>query len=232
MVSENNRSLIIQQFDELAIQYPRLSIAPNNTSNGLIISGIIEIDAVYKGVPLYGDFDIKIDIPEEFPKQFPVLYELSGKIPASFEHKYSDGSCCLGVTVELYKKLSMQPTLEYYINELVIGYFFSVLWFQRFGISPFGERSHGIAGVIEYYKEFWDTDDELLAAKMLYTALKPNAYRGHLPCPCGSGIIGRKCHSQQYKSIFSSAFIDQYYHDYISIYDYINKKRGKNYVRR
>lgn len=226
-----NRNLV-RQCEALMSQHQGLCIASNIDSNMLQLLGVIEINAEYRGVLLFGDYKIRLEIPEEFPEQLPTLYELSGKIPASFEHKYSNGSCCLGVASELYEKLTRQPTLEYYVNEFIIGYFYSVLWFERFGVYPFGERPHNAAGVLEYYKEFWGTDDELLAAKMLYIALTQNAYRGHLPCPCGSGIIGRRCHGQQFERVFSSAHINLYYQDYLYMYDYLNDKRSKNYARR
>ena len=57
---------------------------------------------------------------------------------------------------------------------------------------PFGERSHGVEGIYEYYKEYFDAEskEQVLA---LLEAVCSKKYRGHLLCPCGSEKIGRKC---------------------------------------
>lgn len=189
------------QIDEFLEEYPLFQVSQCGETT--VLNGAFELNVEVRGIPLCGDFDIKIEIPPGYPEELPKLYELSNLIPDSFEHKYDDGSCCLGVDGELYQRFIPNPTLLHYVKDMVADYFASVKWFIRYGDYPFGQRSHGTKGVFEFYRQFWDVDNDQLAARMLCIALVPGTYRGHQPCPCGSGKIARKCHSSSFQKIFA-----------------------------
>jgi hypothetical protein len=58
---------------------------------------------------------------------------------------------------------------------------------------PFGDLSHGVLGIIEYYTDLFGTADNVVALSLLKILAEDN-YRGHHKCPCGSGRMLRKCH--------------------------------------
>jgi len=57
---------------------------------------------------------------------------------------------------------------------------------------PFGQWSHGAAGVVEYYRWLLQTEDATTIASFLQVLAKRNM-KGHWPCPCGSGLKIRRC---------------------------------------
>ena len=59
---------------------------------------------------------------------------------------------------------------------------------------PFGERSHGSLGILEYFEEFFNVD-AAVAVKMLAYAAAGN-YRGSDACPCGSRKQLWHCHGE------------------------------------
>lgn len=189
------------QIDEVIHRYPRFRVS--KCGDVTLLEGIFELNAEVLGVPLCDTFDVRIEIPQEYPDELPKLYEPSSKIPNSFEHMYVDGSCCLGVNGELYMRFIQEPTLLHYVRDMVTDFFASVKWHIRFGSYPFGQRSHEAKGIFEFYRQYWRVDDDRLAARMLCVALVPGTYRGHKPCPCGSGITARKCHGPSFQRIFA-----------------------------
>lgn len=189
------------QIEEFLKEYPHFQVAVCDGTT--VLHGTFELNVEVQEIPLCGTFDISIKIPPGYPEELPKLYELSNLVPDSFEHKYVDGSCCLGVDGELYQRFIPNPTLLHYVKDMVSDYFASVKWFTRYGNYPFGQRSHGAKGVLEFYRQFWDVDDDQLAVRMLCIALVPGTYRGHQPCPCGSGKTARKCHGSSFQKIFA-----------------------------
>jgi hypothetical protein len=58
---------------------------------------------------------------------------------------------------------------------------------------PHGDRSHGVAGVLEFYGDLLGTSDPMTIANFLLSIVKGKV-RGHWHCFCGSGKIIRNCH--------------------------------------
>lgn len=85
--------------------------------------------------------------------------------------------------------------------EFVEPYFFSYEYYQRFGCFPFGERSHGIEGVLQSFGDVFQETDNIKVCKIL-KFIYSDRYRGHLPCPCGSGKKMRACHGDSIKPFF------------------------------
>lgn len=68
------------------------------------------------------------------------------------------------------------------------------------GSWPDGDRSHGTAGILEFYSSHLGTSDPVSVAKLL-NALILDKVRGHWQCPCGSGAIIRKCHKDAVQAL-------------------------------
>lgn len=154
------------------------------------------MDAVYNDIPLSDVYSVKIFVPANYPIRLPRAFLQGEELPKGFMHQCDDGSLCLGVVNDIYDKLDVNSDLLFFINEFVVGFLYSLTYYKRFGEPPYGERSHGILGVLEYYSEKMRAD----SAKELIPLLRAVAdkwYRGHLPCPCGSTKKLRECHGQE-----------------------------------
>jgi hypothetical protein len=137
---------------------------------------------------------IEIELPNDYPKGVPVVREKGGRIPRIIDrHIYeNDGTCCLFVLDEQWKHYPEGATLVEFINGPVYQYFLSQSYFELTGKWLFGERGHGIVGILEYYSEELGTNDPKFILGFLdYLSLK--VVKGHWDCFCGSGKRLRHC---------------------------------------
>lgn len=160
------------------------------------------LDAEYGGIRIVEDFGLRIAIPDGYPLELPQVSETTDVIPRNYKHLYSNGSFCLGVNGELGAALSNDPSLPAFFDEFVVSYLYTAVFYLRYGRYPYGDRSHGAAGVLEYYSELFGTNSP--QAYTIMRSIASGNYRGHLPCPCGSGIRGRNCHGKQILGILDS----------------------------
>lgn len=59
----------------------------------------------------------------------------------------------------------------------------------------------------------------------LLEAVCLDGYRGHLPCPCGSGLIARKCHGKDILRLKKSGAAKAFSSDLIAIVSELNDLR-------
>lgn len=158
-----------------------------------VVTGPYAIDASYDGIRLAEDFELQLTIPADYPESLPRVREMSDIIAPSYEHLFVDCSFCLGVQGELLIAQLKDPSLVRLYDGPVRSYLYSYLFHKRYGRYPFGDRAHGTKGILQFYSELFDEPSLIKTWKLLLSAAAEE-YRGHLPCPCGSGIVGRKCH--------------------------------------
>lgn len=158
-----------------------------------VITGPYALDASYDGIRLAEDFELQLTIPADYPESLPRVKEISDIIAPSYEHLFVDRSFCLGVQGELLIAQLKNPSLVRLYDGPVRSYLYSYLFHERYGRYPFGDRAHGTKGILQFYSEFFDEPSLIKTWKLLLSAVTEE-YRGHLPCPCGSNIVGRKCH--------------------------------------
>lgn len=164
-------------------------------SGEVVVSGSFALDATYDGIRLVEDFKLRLLVPGDYPESLPAVKEVSGIIGSEYEHLYRDGTLCLGVQGELLLSQLENPSLVAFLDGPVRSYLYSYLFRKRYGRYPFGDRAHGAAGILQYYGELFEEADPVAVVALL-EAVCADGYRGHLPCPCGSGLIGRKCHGR------------------------------------
>lgn len=177
---------------ELCKKHPGLSqLYPTDYE---LVRGVVVFDTAYQASPRIQDwFEIEIIIPPDYPAVLPQVIELQGKIPDDYGHLNADGTFCLATPSAVGITFEKNPTLKGFVDSLVVPYLYSYCCFRDFAIYPFGERSHGLAGLVEHYCDLFDVE----ASPSLWDGIQRIAkygYRGHHPCPCGSGKIVRKCH--------------------------------------
>lgn len=188
--------------EELAAAYPDLRIT-ENPDGSVVAEGDYVLDAEYDGIRLVETFHLIISIDSSFPNSIPVVKEMSNKIPANYEHLYSNQSFCLGINGELLMELLEDPSLVSFIDGPVRSYLYTALFHQRYGRYPFEDWAHGAAGIFQFYMELFSVSSPK-AAFNLIQFVKIGRYRGHLPCPCGSGVRTRNCHGDQLLEIIKS----------------------------
>ena len=172
---------IEQQIEEVLNVFNKLKC--ENLKKGMYrIHGELEYKVTLPEV-IRGKYQIEIIVTKEFPCELPIVKEVGGDIPKGF-HKNTDEILCLGVETEIRIFLKNNPNLLEFIKSFVIPYFYSFKIWQRTGLVPFGERTHGSEGIVEFYKEYLflkDTKTVLNVLKYTYEERKINKYHN---CPC------------------------------------------------
>jgi len=106
----------------------------------------------------------------------------------------------------------------------VIPYLYSYSYKCTYGYLPFGELSHGWLGVLEYYKDLFDINDERTILRLLKT-LAQDKYKAHSRCPCGSRKRMRDCHGNLFKKLIPLQPTMNYFEDYQAILEGLKKNK-------
>lgn len=174
-----------------------------------------------------GKYEIEIIVTKRFPKEIPIVKEIGGAIPSNF-HKNDNEILCLGIESEIKIFLQHTPNLLKFVNSFVIPYFYSFKKWQDTGKTPFGERSHSIEGIIEFYKEYLLINNIYYILNVLRYTFNKKDLDVYCRCPCGSGKNIKECyHEKQLKELSQINIKD----DYLRIVMYYKaklKKKGKN----
>lgn len=186
--------IIEEHVREILNRFPELKL--NKHEKHILLSGKFIIDCEYLNEHIIDEYEVEIIIYNNYIERLPVIRETNKRIPLSYGHLYKDGELCLAPDDEIKLILGENFTLNKWIDNFVIPYFFGYSYFEKYGVMPFGERSHGAKGIKEFYKDFFNVDSEKKAMnflKFIYS-FKSYKYKGHYMCPCGSGKRVRDCH--------------------------------------
>jgi len=181
------------QVSELTKQHPLLSITESNNSF-IRLRGEIDVYRTAFNYTLDRSYHVEIVIPIN-SSELPIVKDLDGIIDSSYPHRYGNGELCLETDSAIRWHFLDGFHLEEWVKEYVEPYFFSYEYYSRFGIFPFGERPHGLEGILDTYSDMLHVADRKQIASLLKFCAY-NRYRGHVICPCGSGIKLRKCHGK------------------------------------
>lgn len=189
LTSENANA----QINAILEKYPDLHIVEANSSQ-IRLRGSIHVNRKAVEFTVNHHYMVELLIPVD-SNQLPSVYEIGEDIDAGYQHRYSDGKLCLETDTTIRLRFCEGINLLEWMDVFVEPYFFSYEYYQRFGLFPFGERPHGIEGVIDTYKEqFHETDPVTVVRLLKYIAT--GRYRGHQTCPCGSKRRIRDCHGE------------------------------------
>lgn len=181
------------EIDGVLARHLGLRIVPSGTET-LVLAGSIEFHVSGPDREALSDsYQVQLEIPPAFPRVVPLVWETGGRIAASF-HKLVGGSLCLGAPMELRLHLVRFPTLPTFIDRFVIPYLFGHSYHQKHGTMPFGERSHGSDGVLEYIAELFQSKQIEHAHEFLRLASLEKRHANGQPCPCESGQRLGRCH--------------------------------------
>lgn len=193
----NEQALFAGQLQEVIELFPSLYQVDHNGAK--ILKGSLPV--VDREGKHWEDYEVEIHCSENFPYEFPMLFETSGKIPKLADwHVYEDSlSCCVKVRPEELLRCKAGITVVEYIREEVLPYLFNQTHRRVEGYYVNGEYSHGAKGVYEYYagilKTGWDIHKTLQLMRYVATRNKP--HRTSM-CFCGKKAKFRHCHREAF----------------------------------
>lgn len=149
-------------------------------------------------------YTLEIEFPRDYPESVPIVRETEGRIPrtADYHMMGKKGEACLFVPDERWLVWPPDATFLDFLKGPVYNYFLGQTLVSLGEPWPFGQRSHGLSGIKEFYAELLGTDDFDSVVRYLEYLSKPKI-KGHWPCPCGSGNKIRHCHSIQLRDLSS-----------------------------
>ncbi|WP_018013696.1 hypothetical protein [Teredinibacter turnerae] len=209
--------MLQEQIQELIQFYPGLS-ETNQSKFGVTVSGLLAFEASFGGHEISDVFGVEMFIPHEFPDAHPVVWEAGSRISKDFTHVNIDGSFCLAVPLDINEVLSDDPSLLGFVDKLLVPYLYSYCHWEKFKEMPFGERSHGAKGYLEYYLDLFGSKDKFSVLRGV-AALLTNGYSPHEKCACGSGKKTLRCHPFESKKIVKSPFKRQMIYEVERILD-------------
>lgn len=208
------------QLRDFFAKYPSMTIKTEEP-NQIILSGSIDVFRNYNGFTVNKNYLLEIVIPIG-SDAFPYVVDIGNHIDSSYHHYYrSSKQLCLETDAKLTLRFVDGFSLVEWMEEFVEVYYFSYEYYSRFGVFPFGERSHNEPGILETYKDYFSTNDIVDAYKILQFICS-SPYRGHYPCPCGSNLRLRNCHGEKIILAYKNASVmDQIQKDYKVIDKYV-----------
>ena len=198
MSRDNLSPLLTLQMKDVQERYPSLALLAH-PSTGRTVRGRVGFTIDHKGRTVVDEFDIELRIPNDYPDSPPVVFETTNEILNNFNHVFIDGRLCLGAPVEVRAKFSQTKKLINFLDEQVIPFLFMYSYKRDYGELPFGERSHGILGVMEYYVEYFGVS--FPSALKLLKNLADDFAPPLAACPCGGGKKLRHCHGPKLAEI-------------------------------
>ncbi|MRT17512.1 hypothetical protein F3C99_11155 [Vitellibacter sp. q18] len=160
-----------------------------------ILSGILNISS--------GDsYEVLIKL-DSYPRFFPVVFEMGGRIPRKADrHIYTNsGSCCFTTRAQsqILLKTRIRSLLQF-MDEIVVRYFENNSYFE-INKRYFGEAyNHGIKGVVEGYQDILGVEDLQLIFKVIGQRIKNLKINRNDLCYCESGRKLKRCHGESYRN--------------------------------
>ncbi len=163
--------------------------------NKVIIQGRLDIfcDSAH-----YDSYGVCVKLGDNHPIDLPQVFEKENRLPKTMDrHFYQDDkSACLFVPFERGIFWPDTRSISQFIGGPVNAFFYSQSFFDRNGHYPFGDRAHGLPGVLQSVKEIFDLKTNRQAISIM-DVIHRDEIKGHWPCPCGAEKIFRKCHSNK-----------------------------------
>lgn len=147
-------------------------------------------------------YDVLLVFLPDFPNTEPLVWEVASRVPRTADrHVFpKDGNCCLGVWEE-WLICAPSHALADFMGGPLQSYFESQTYFELHGDWPYGQRSHGVQGVVEAFADVLSVAPRLGLVRQYLSTLAREDIKGHHPCPCGSGLRLRKCHFDQLRTV-------------------------------
>lgn len=143
------------------------------------------------------EYRISILHPPDYPKTPPIMFGNDPKLPMDDldRHMIRGGQACLAVRSDVITRWVKAPRIVSFLDGLVAPFLVWQVHFDAFGRPPpWGERSHGAKGILEFYAEALVLPVDESTLGFIRLVARKNEPQGHEECPCGSGKRLRHCH--------------------------------------
>lgn len=202
-----NLSQIYGWVGEFLTAHPEMAVLPV-AGDQVILEGAFKFRINVQNQQTFSDeFELKIAIPNDFPDNLPMVFEIAGRIPVdgNFHVNPCDQSLCLGSPLRLMDLLSKNKSLCGFVETCLVPYLYSVATHQRGGERfEYGELAHGKAGLITDYKELFEVDDEDGVVWWLTLLTFKKRLANKQACiECSSRVIGRCRHKKKLNHFLS-----------------------------
>lgn len=195
---QRNDQLYSRECKSVKENFPKLKFY---TVNGKILVLKGEIDLKYNG-QIVDKYNIAIFFPADYPNNPPLLKEIDERIPRIQDrHINKHGDCCLFPRLALKEIWDVNPSILYYINELVIPFLSHQSYFERYGEWRNKGYAHGAKGIIEFYKERYNIDSVDILIVVLQKLAANEKIGRNEPCFCQNGKKLKKCHEDVYNRL-------------------------------
>jgi hypothetical protein len=192
-VSLGKQAQSLQQ--ELAQKFPDITVSTTETK--IYLRGAFPV--LHEGNVL-DRYQVEIDWSDR-DTEVPVLRETGGRIPwIADRHMSQGGMACLFVPEEWLLRARAERTIIHYLDGPVRNYFLWQSLFERGESPPWGERSHGVSGLIEAYSDMVSMQGAA-AVKRCFGYLSRDRIKGHWMCPCGTNRRVRDCHIEHLREL-------------------------------
>lgn len=231
-MNKESEQLVIEQMREVQDKHPNLELFRDH-SGVLWVRGVVGFSIRHDSHIIEDCYNLEVRIPKDYPSSPPIVFETEAKIPKEFGHFMKMGDFCLGAPVEVRRKFAQHKNLLCFIDEQVIPYLFAYSYKRDHGAVPFGERSHGSLGLIEYYVEFFGSSG--IAAMKLLKCLADDTASPLMACPCGKGNKLKDCHGpklDELRLFFPPKHFAAERQQMIALFRTNEKRRQKKFTRR
>jgi hypothetical protein len=142
-------------------------------------------------------YELDIEVPRD-PVLLPVVRETRGRIPWTAErHMFKNGVACVMLPDERWKYFPVGTPFVDFLRGPLSYYLLGQSMVEE-GLPWPAERRHNADGVLDYYRELFETEDLATILRSLYL-LTCERVKGHWECPCGSGAILRRCCRERFE---------------------------------
>ena len=139
--------------DKLLAEYPNLEIVEYGSNHiPQSIQGVFAMDSVHNEIRFAKCYTIRINLSVD---KLPTVKDIGHHIDVNYPHRYTNRELCLGTDTEIIVTCVVDGIFDVYLwfKKFVIPYYYSYEYYNRMGEYPFGERSHGTNGILEYYMD-------------------------------------------------------------------------------
>lgn len=189
-----NREKLIEELPTIQNEYPELQQAVLEDS--IVLKGELEfnlIDSDTGKPPINDSYFIEITIPFDFPGSIPKVKEMNGEINRDYEHIDDEGFLCLGLPSRIGMRITENPTIYWFVNNIVKSNLFFCSFFKKYNYPPWGEHDIGGRGLFKYYADLLNTSSPYAILQLIGFRVLGN-YDGYKQCPCESGKKTLDCH--------------------------------------
>jgi hypothetical protein len=205
----DGRIIFKNEAKNVRVHFPELNYHENVEGSPAVFGDLVLNDGTGAFIDKYS---IRIIYSKGYPYSFPLVFETDERLPINIDwHVFPDGHCCIKAIPEEILLCKKGIALDWFIREQVIPYFFNQKHRELYGYF-LHERSHGVPGTIQYFKEHFNTQNNDLVLKLLLESQKISEQKSNSKCLCGSGRKFKKCHRRSLRTtkVFSHEEINYF----------------------